>query len=70
VWDRNQFSQREAGFYKSLENQREFIDQIGSSLGINSLEDWYGMSYKRVSEAGGLYGLAFLHAKTESYLRE
>jgi hypothetical protein len=41
------------GYWKSVQNQRAFLNEISPKLNIKSLEDWYSKSFADVVAHGG-----------------
>jgi hypothetical protein len=41
------------GYWKNLDNQRAFLDQIRSSLGIKNLNDWNNVTTVQLVQVGG-----------------
>ena len=41
------------GRWRLLQNQRAFVDWLGSKLGLNKMEDWYSVTREMIAKAGG-----------------
>ena len=53
-WQFNQLSKfNSRNYFKSLENQRKFMDDLFIKLKLNSLDDWYEISRKKIVINGG-----------------
>jgi hypothetical protein len=44
-----------SGYWKNIDNQRAFFDQIAVELRVNKLEDWNSVPVKKVVEKGGSF---------------
>jgi hypothetical protein len=49
-----EFSNSPMGFWKSMDNQRAFMEWLGKRLGVESLEGWYQYSGVTAISRGGL----------------
>lgn len=45
--------QQPAGFFKTKENQKHFINELGRKLGFNGVSDWYKITTKDIRSYGG-----------------
>jgi hypothetical protein len=46
-------SKMPTGFWKKLENQRKFLDQVAREMGIQTVQDWYHIKKEDIIERGG-----------------
>jgi hypothetical protein len=58
-WKRSEFktpiAKSEAKFWTQRENQRDFLDILGSKLGFKCMNDWYSLLSKQLIQNGGKY---------------
>lgn len=41
------------GYWEVVENQRDFVDWAGKTLGLKKMEDWYKVTKKEIEKLGG-----------------
>jgi hypothetical protein len=41
------------GFWKDVKNQRAFVEELASKLGITQLDDWYKVTTRQFVQHGG-----------------
>jgi len=41
------------GYWKSIENQRSYINWLGNKLGYKKIEDWYKVKHSDFKKSGG-----------------
>ena len=58
-WDLYKFSVVPDGYWKDEKNHRNFIENLGKHLEIQSLEDWYKITSKSIIDFGGKSLLKF-----------
>ena len=46
------FKQAPNGYWKSLDNQKEFFNWIGENISIKKLSDWYSVNFEDVQKFG------------------
>jgi hypothetical protein len=52
-WDPSRFHKATAGYWKDLDNQRQFFSKVAKELKIQTYEDWYKVSVSKFQEMGG-----------------
>eukprot|EP00026_Physarum_polycephalum_P007396 Phypoly_transcript_07456.p1 GENE.Phypoly_transcript_07456~~Phypoly_transcript_07456.p1 ORF type:complete len:448 (+),score=49.37 Phypoly_transcript_07456:69-1412(+) len=52
-WQAWRFTQVSPGFWADLENCLSFMKSLGTSLGYQKMEDWYGITEKEIAKHGG-----------------
>lgn len=52
-WHDHLFEQLPWGYWNSRENQRNFLDHLGKTLGFRSMEGWYSLSVEDLTRGGG-----------------
>jgi len=52
-WIETKFLHVSKNYWKDLENQKNFLEEIGKKLNITKLEDWYGVKYDDIEKKGG-----------------
>jgi hypothetical protein len=52
-WLEWRFVKAPAGFWNSHDNQRRFLNWVGSQLGIQRMDEWYKVTPSQVCELGG-----------------
>jgi hypothetical protein len=55
AWDTTKFRAHGVprGYWKDVQNQRQFMDRLGAKLGIQKSTDWYKVSYEDILKNGG-----------------
>jgi hypothetical protein len=48
-------TKKPTGHWTYKDNQKDFFDQLGHSLNIKQLDDWYKVNVKTVVEKGGSF---------------
>ena len=51
-WELWRFNKVPQKWWKSLENQREYLDHVSRELGFKDLNSWYGVSHSKLTAAG------------------
>ena len=62
-WDLSKFASKPSNYWASMENQKRFMDDLGTKIGISSEKDfarWYEQSSRIVADNGGS-GLSVLY---------
>lgn len=67
-WILGRFSISPKGTWETGGNIRDFLDYCSERLGVDCLDDWYGVSRERIDELGGRM-LMNLHGGLEGALR-
>lgn len=52
-WDLSRFSSKPHGYWKSMENQQRFMNELSLKLHLPDLDGWYSVPLKKISSAGG-----------------
>lgn len=52
-WIIGKFQHSPKNYYKSLDNQRQFLDHISVELNVNNLDDWYNITATEFRKRGG-----------------
>jgi len=55
-WDVTKFAKRPMNYWLSLENRKQFLDEVAEKLGLRDLDGWYGVRLSQLAPfgAGGL----------------
>jgi hypothetical protein len=53
AWDTWKFTQTEAKFWNSVDNQKLFLERISPELGVKCLDDWYKIKPIELRNRGG-----------------
>ena len=51
-WDPSKFSSKPRNYWKSLENQKKLVDDLGERLGVTELDGWYDISVTKLIPLG------------------
>ena len=65
AWKEYLFDAAPRNYWDSMDNQRNFIEDVGKKLGVEKMDDWYNLTEAQVRSNGGNY---LLTAKYKSNL--